>query len=191
MRKWLLAGLILSISAVGYAQEGFQKLRTFGAENPTIIYVFTSPSCPHCAAYHTDILPGIISKFADTGKAQVKIVDMAYDSGAMKVARIARCLSDEQYHDFMGQVYRNLGRWGWMNNKIESFAQDVGIKPDVYQPCLTTELTTEIKQQRDNLADLYRVQYMPTTVVVSGHKSSEFIGADKTEILKELDKLLP
>ena len=75
-----LIGVIFGTSvAVAAPAVDAEQLRTYGTNSSNLVYVFTSPSCPHCAAFHEDIMPTLIKDLADTGRAQIKVVDMGHD----------------------------------------------------------------------------------------------------------------
>ena len=108
MRFWAFLICILMGSAAFAASVDTEKLRTIGSSNNNaLIYVFSSPSCPHCAAFHTDILPALKEEVAVAGLAQIKLVEMPGDPRALKAAVLGRCMTDEQYAPYMTSVYKN------------------------------------------------------------------------------------
>ena len=86
--------LLLSLRAGAVDVE---TLRTYGEDHLTTIYIFTSPSCPHCAAYHEDILPYLKKNISDKHLAQIKLVDMVGDRRSLKVVELARCMENTPY----------------------------------------------------------------------------------------------
>ena len=191
----LLLGLLVGTSVCAETVVDAEKLRTYGAENPTLIYVFTSPACPHCAAYHADVLPTLKKQFSDVGLAQIKIVDIVGDKRSMKVAQLARCMTDSQYEKFMEKVYQNQSDWAYgdadtYEEKIITYATEVGLNKKSQEACLNNEkLADKIIDQRNNLAKMYRIQAMPTTVVVRGIKNKMFLGVDD-QLIPELEKVI-
>jgi len=192
----LLASIlgIIMVSAVARAEPvvNADQLRTFGKNSTNLIYVFTSPACPHCAAYHADIMPTLIKDLADTGRAQIKVVDMGFDVRSMAASKLARCMTESQYERFMTQVYENQSDWGYQDGyeaKLKTYAGKAGLNTKSQERCLSSQkLEQTIIEQRNNLAQMYRVQAMPTTVVVQGVKRKTFLGADP-EIIPEIEAL--
>lgn len=160
--------VLLGMSVVGHASNPL-NLRTFGKDGPVTIYVFTSPTCPHCAAYHDRVWPVIMKDFIQTGKAQVKIVEMPYDAVSRQVVQLARCLDVEKYHSFMSKVYRQQAIWRSdvvPTDRIMEIAESIGMSLADQRQCLArTDVAKRIVEQRDNLSDLYRIHMMPSTVV--------------------------
>ena len=79
MKKYiaiLALGLGLCHGAVA---ADVSAVRTLGTAGKNTVYVFTSPTCPHCATYHAEILPVLKKELADTGLAQIKLVDVPGD----------------------------------------------------------------------------------------------------------------
>ena len=194
MRYIVALMALLGISTVGQAADPL-ALRSFGADRPATIYVFTSPSCPHCAAYHETVWPIVMDEFVQTGRAQVKVVDMPYDAAALRVVALARCMETEPYDSFMTAIYRRQSDWrydGKPMDRIAALAEEVGMTADAQKACLATQgISERIMEQRDNLADLYRIRMMPSTVVdVRGNRPVVLTGTDADEIRKEINKAL-
>ncbi len=194
MRYIVALMALLGISTVGQAADPL-ALRSFGADRPATIYVFTSPSCPHCAAYHETVWPIVMDEFVQTGRAQVKVVDMPYDAAALRVVMLARCMETEPYDSFMTAIYRRQSDWrydGKPMDRIAALAEEVGMTADAQKACLMTQgISERIMEQRDNLADLYRIRMMPSTVVdVRGNRPVVLTGTDADEIRKEINKAL-
>ncbi|MDY6407254.1 MAG: thioredoxin family protein [Pseudomonadota bacterium] len=171
-----------------------EQLRTFGTNSDHLVYVFTSPSCPHCAAFHADIMPTLIKDLADSGRAQIKVVDMGHDVRSMAVAKMARCMTNPQYERFMNQVYQNQEAWSHgsgYEKKLKAFAGEAGLNAKSQERCLSNlKLEQTVLEQRNNLAQMYRVRAMPTVVVVQGIKRKTFVGADP-KIIPEIEALIP
>ena len=139
-------------------------------------------------------MPLLKKEFVQTGRAQIKVVDMPYDTRAFQAMQLARCMDETVYARFMDQVYANQAVWGYGQNSetiLKAYAVDAGMSQEASDVCLADKaLTARIKEQRDNLADLYRVRGMPTTVVVADGKSASFAGTETEEILDGIAKML-
>ena len=75
---------ILFLSLTAMAQNP-TDLRTFGEPSQSNIYLFTSPSCPHCRDFHKTIFPELIKRYINTKRAQLFIVHM------MKMRYMPQC----------------------------------------------------------------------------------------------------
>jgi len=192
MKLWaFLVGVLLASGAV--AEVDVEKLRTIGAENGTIVYVFSSPSCPHCAAFHKDILPTLKKEVAEAGLAQIKLVDVPGDPRAMRASLLARCMADEQYETYMTRVYEN--QQYWLSGKdpdemLRGYATLSGLPQESQRRCFgNKKLANHIAQQAMGLSQVYQVEALPTVVVAKGVENRSFVGADE-RIIPEIMKLL-
>ena len=191
MRIWTVLAMVCFGASVAQATGtvNAEQLRTYGTNSTNLVYVFTSPSCPHCASFHEDIMPTLIKDLADTGKAQIKVVDMGHDVRAIGASKLARCMTNEQYGRFMKNVYQNQSDWTQGKNyeqTLKDYAGKAGLNAKSQERCLSSaSLEKTVLEQRNNLAKMYRVRAMPTVVVVQGVKRKTFVGSDP-KILPEI-----
>lgn len=171
-------------------------LRVYGdKQNPAIIYVFSSLTCPHCSVFHREVMPKLQSEYVDKNKAKLVYVEMPYDSMAMTGFTISRCISPDKYEAFMDVMFENQMLWSNAEKPREimtRFATMLGgmTNNDVNICLANEELKKTIIRQRTNLAQLYDVTGMPTVVVVKNNKTDKIAGADERAILKLLDERL-
>lgn len=171
------------------------ELRSAGDENASAtIYAFTSLSCPHCSVYHANVLPEIYKSFVESGQAKVVFVDMPYDARSMMGTMLSRCIKPEQYEAYMSVAFKNQAVW--MNSPaprpiFTGYAKLVGMTDDEINQCLSDKsLQKHITSQRDNLANLYKVTGMPSTVVVKNGKNKKFVGTDTAVLIQNIEKEL-
>jgi protein-disulfide isomerase len=134
-RKQLLIGLVvLAVVAVGivgyfvfFADSSSSTLapdnnkfgialtsrdRAQGSPKAPILMVeYAAPSCPHCAAFDTEIFPRIKQKYIDTGKVYYVFRVFPLNSVDVAAEAMARCLPAENYFSFIDQLYRNQPKW--------------------------------------------------------------------------------
>lgn len=200
MKKLFTLGcaLLLSVSTIAASLPSDIKpseLRSYGEkDNPSIIYVFSSLTCPHCAVFHKEIMPELLSKYVDSGKAQLVYVEMPYDPKSMTGSMLARCIKPENYEKFMNVMFENQGMWMGSEKAREimtRYASILGLSEPEADACLAdVDLRKTILKQRTNLADLYKIRGMPSVVVVKANQSKLFTGTDKEEILKGITEKL-
>ena len=56
-----------------FADESkYVEFPTLGNENaPVKIKIFSSLTCPHCASFHTEIVPKIVKEYVNSGKVRL------------------------------------------------------------------------------------------------------------------------
>lgn len=64
---------------------------------PITLIEYASFTCPHCAHFHTQVLPEIKKKWIDTGKVKLVYRDFPLDQVAAKAAQIAECAGNDRY----------------------------------------------------------------------------------------------
>lgn len=180
----------------GAAAADVSAVRTLGTAGKNTVYVFTSPACPHCATYHAEILPVLKKELADTGMAQIKLVDVPGDKRSLAASALGRCLDDAQYETYMRAVYDNQADWAYgeadYQALLKGYATAAGLDSATADKCLNDEKLREtVWEQRTQMAGKYKISGLPSTVVVQGIKRKMFVGADDRQIpeIKKLFKL--
>ena len=184
----VLLCLILSFNVLA---KDMMDLRTFGSKAGATLYLFTSPSCPHCGTFHKEIFPDIMSRYVKTNKAELVIVDMPYDWLAMKASMLMRCLPEEKSTQMMNWLYENQSEWslGSSDVALKRYARKtMGMTGKKVEACLQNEaLFRSISDQRDQLSKMYDVHGWPTIVVRNGNIVEKYSGTDKRAILDGLE----
>jgi len=189
MRFWLL--LITLLFGTQLQAREITDLREFGDVSTSTMYLFTSPTCPHCRDFHKTIFPELIKQYVNTKRAQIVIVDMPYDPVAMKAVKLMRCLPEEKSTKMMGWLYENQTKW--LNAKdpdaiLKQYANVLAVGHVDFKNCLNDEHLQEvIEQQRDSISRLYGVRGWPTIALRQGNSVKIYSGTDKRAILYGLD----
>ena len=61
---------------------------------PITMIEYSSLTCPHCGAFHTETLPTLKKEWIDTGKVKLVVRDFPLDQNALKAAVLAHCAGD-------------------------------------------------------------------------------------------------
>ena len=166
-------------------------LREFGDVSTSTMYLFSSPTCPHCRDFHKSIFPELIKRYVTPKKAQIIIVDMPYDTNAMKAVMLMRCLPDEKSKKMMSWLFENQVNWVSSNNPeslLQQYAAVLGMTQNTYKECLENKKLQEaIEQQRDTISRLYGVHGWPTIALRQGNSVKIYSGTDKKAILYGLE----
>lgn len=179
--------LLCCFVAFGSDAREINELRSFGKPSLNTLYLFSAPDCPHCREFHRNIFPELLKKYANTGRAQVLIVDMPYNEVALKAVMLMRCLPPDRSEKLMKWLFENQSRW--VNTKksdtvLLQTAQGFGMKTKEFNACVADEtLENAILEQRDTISNLYRVAAWPTLVLRQGSVIKQYAGTDKKAIL--------
>ncbi len=179
-RSIMLAGALglAGLAAPVAAQEAREVVEmSFGSPDaPVTLIEYASLTCPHCADFHTTVLPQIKSEYVDTGQVRVVYREVFFDRPSLWGAMIARCAGTDQYFGVIDLLFRNQAKWSQAADaagvvaELQSIGRQAGMTDDAMNACLqdadfAQALVTEF--QKNATAD--DVQATPS-FVLNGEK---------------------
>lgn len=155
--------------------------RVLGDPNaPITIYDFSSMTCPHCAAFHTETLPELKKEFIDTGKAKLVYRDFPFDAVALRASMLARCSPPERYFGFLDVLFRSQQKWITAEDPLAALAQTgrlAGVSQQDFDACMANEeLVNGLVEKRLEAEQKYEVRSTPTFVLVQGDRQEKIVG---------------
>ena len=133
---------------------------------PFTIVEYSSMTCPHCAAFHKDVLPKLKEKYIDTGKAKYIVREFPLDNVAAAAFMLGRCVDQAKYFDFIDLLYANQEEWAFKDNPIpglQKFAKQVGFTEERFNECIKDEkLLKHIEWVRERGSKQFTVKATPT-----------------------------
>lgn len=112
------------------------------ATAPVTMVEYSSLTCPHCAAFHTDVLPSIKKNFIDTGKVRLIFWDFPLGNLAMAATMIARCSGQDNYVPMVDALYASQKTWSHSDtpfDAIAGIARLSGMTIDDVEDCLDNQ----------------------------------------------------
>jgi protein-disulfide isomerase len=112
------------------------------AKAPITLIEYASFTCPHCAHFHTQILPEIKKKWIDTGKVKLIYRDFPLDQVAAKAAQIAECTPNDRYFGVIDLIFRGQPTWATSPDPIAELAKPLriaGMGENEIKACLANE----------------------------------------------------
>ncbi len=139
------------------------------ADAPVTIIEYASLTCPHCAAFHNDVLPKIKAAYIDAGKVRMAFRDFPLDQAALAAAMVARCAGKDRHHAMLDLFFRRQESWAGAADPIGAMAKLAGIagmsEADV-QACLRNEAAEKaVLDQRLLSEKVFDVDRTPTFVI--------------------------
>ena len=192
--RFLLCTILCLFANIAWAAPG--DLKVYGKDAPTKLYLFTSLTCVHCATFHNKVLPDLIKKYVDTGKAQLTIVDFVTSPNGLFATAAIRCSDGKKTEYLEDNLYANQRLWirettDTAKEQIARFASLQGISKTKLEACFADqEMQQKMLDSRRNLVSLYNISSTPTLLVRKGSQINTFIGSNKEEIEQELDEIL-
>jgi protein-disulfide isomerase len=135
------------------ADVPFPEMSIGKADAPVTIIEYSSLSCPHCAAFHRDILPSLKSEYIDTGKARYVMREFPLNDSALAGAVIARCLDPSRYFAFADLLFSKQSDWAFKQDALtplKDLAKQAGMTSEDFDKCIDDEaLQKKILDIRD------------------------------------------
>ncbi|MEQ9330109.1 DsbA family protein [Thalassobaculum sp.] len=103
---------------------------------------YSSLTCPHCATFHTEILPKIREVYIDTGKLRLEMRDFPLDQYALRAAAMARCAPENRYFPLMDMLFKQQSKWSRATDPIAAIKQIgrlAGISGETADACMSSE----------------------------------------------------
>ena len=139
------------------------------ADAPVTIIEYSSMTCPHCAAFHKEVLPLIKSKYIDTGKVRYIIREFPLDNVAATAAMLARCVDPAKYYDFVDMLYTRQEDWAYKDQplpELQKLSKQAGFTDERFKQCTSDEKTLNyISWVRDRANKQFGVRATPSFFV--------------------------
>ena len=193
--KIILFFTILSVKCYSDNSEKNDSLVVLGSDKAIVkIKVFSSLTCPHCANFHTKVVPEIKREYIDTGKVQLIFIDFPLDQVAFNASKILHCLDSKEQITFLDIVYETQQKWtigsniDEINNNLKKIVKNLGISSAQFDKCLIDEaISDKILSGRIDANRKYSIDSTPTIVI--NEKKLEG-SANFKNIEKEIEKLI-
>ena len=177
MTRFVLGiGILTLVLAVAPAAAGNAPLAEAVAEMvmgrddaPVTMVEYSSLACPHCAAFHREVLPRIKKDYIDTGKVRLVYRDFPLGGLALAAAMLARCGGRDRYFGFLEVLFRSQAQWSRSDNprrELERVARFGGISQQDFEACLVKEpLMTNIREQAGDAKEKFGIDSTPTFII--------------------------
>jgi protein-disulfide isomerase len=171
------------------------SLITIGNDNaPIKIKVFSSLTCPHCADFHTKVVPKIKEKYIENGTVQLIFIDFPLDQFAFNASKLLYCLDKEKQKKFLDTLYENQNHWAsgtdadQINNNLKNLVRNFGIDSSQFDKCLNNDIISDkILNGRIKGHEKYSINSTPTIII--NEKKLEGSASFKN-IQKKIEKLI-
>ena len=187
--------LFLCLESFAIDSANKNDLIVIGSDKAEIkIQVFSSLTCPHCANFHTDVLPKIKKNYIESGKVQIILIDFPLDQAAFNASKLVNCTEHKKQIKFLDILYENQNIWikgsdiKEINNNLKKIVKNLGINSDQFTKCLNDEeIGDKILNGRIDGHSKYNINSTPTIII----NEKKFEGSINFEnIKKKIEKLI-
>ncbi|MFC4214408.1 DsbA family protein [Pseudophaeobacter arcticus] len=150
-----------------------------GAEDaPVTLIEYASYTCPHCANFHTGVLPKLKEDYIDTGKVKLIYREVYFDRYGLWASMIARCGGPEKFFGISNLIYKGQSDWvraggaPEITEALRKIGGIAGLDKDTVEACLqdNTKAQTLVSWYQEN-AEKDEVEATPS-FVLNGTKIS-------------------
>lgn len=136
---------------------------------PVTIVEYASMTCPHCAQFHTAVLPTIKKDYIDKGLVRLVYRDFPLDRYALTAAVISRCAGRERFFSFVDTIFSTLPKWRSESNPMTGLSRIArlgGMSQDEFNACLQNEdIAKKVLDGRLTADKTFGVRATPTLIV--------------------------
>ena len=159
---------------------------------PVTVIEYASPTCPHCAAFSNDVLPGFIEAYVNTGK--VKLITRPFVRNVLDAAvfMLAEAAGPTNYHNVLSTFFKTQNIWApsqTPRDAILEIAKQLGFTQETFDAALTNQaLFTAMEAVREQALSEFGLAGTPTFYV-----NGKTLSGDKTleQLAAEIDPLVP
>jgi protein-disulfide isomerase len=164
-----------------------------GSEDaPVTVIEYASPTCPHCADFSNNVLPGFVSAYVDTGK--VKLISRPFVRNVLDAAvfMLAEASGPTNYHNVLATYFKTQNTWAASQtprDAILEIAKQLGFTQETFDAALTNQaLFTGMEAVREQALGEFGLAGTPTFYV-----NGKTLSGDKTleQLAAEIDPLVP
>ena len=125
-------------------------------EAPVTIIEYASFTCPHCATFHTEILPKLKTDYIKTGKVLLEYREVYFDGPGLWAGLLARCQGNEKYFPMIDLIYRKQKDWAKGNrdeiiNGLLSVGRQSGLTDEKSRVCM------ENGEMAEELIEIFKI----------------------------------
>jgi len=114
-----------------------------GAEDaPVTVIEYASFTCPHCARFHEEVYPDLVTNYVDTGQVRFVFREIYFDRYGLWAGLVARCGGPLRYFDMTDLLME--GQRDWVEGEPADVAANLrrvgltaGLSDDQLDVCLT------------------------------------------------------
>jgi protein-disulfide isomerase len=131
------------------------------------IIEYASASCPHCAAFYTDVFVPFRKDYIDTGKVKFIFREFPHNDQAMGAFMLARCSAKEKYFPLIDIFFTTQKKWvPDAYAQLKDIAKQTGMTAEDFDKCLkNVDVAKGIMEVRDKGDKSYGVKGIPTIFI--------------------------
>ncbi|GEM_PF-87027 len=157
---------------------------------PVTLIEYASPTCPHCASFHSNVYPQLKTEYIDTGKIKFIVRPFLRNELDAAVFMLAEAAGPDRYEEVLSTYFSTQNTWMTApGTQILAIAQQLGFTQESFNAALTNqELLQGMEALRTQAMDDFGVTGTPS-FYVNGTKIET--GYDFEQLSAAIDPLIP
>ncbi|MDZ7713038.1 MAG: DsbA family protein [Rhodovibrio sp.] len=160
---------------------------------PVAIVEYTSLTCPHCADFHTGILPKLRREWIEPGKAKLVYRHFPLDTLSLAAALLANCFDDDRFFEVVGTLFARQADWARAEQPVQvlrEITRSAGMADSTFDRCVSDQgAADQILADRKTFAQQVGIQATPTFMIhgqrIQGARSYETFHRALEQALQE------
>jgi protein-disulfide isomerase len=129
---------------------------TLGRDDaPVTIVEYADLTCPHCAAFHSNVLPLLKEKYIDTGKARLLFREFPLNVHSLIAFMSVRCVAPQDAFPLLAALFSHQEDWALsesakeLADKLFAVGEQSGLTRQAFDECVPSgeELSTDRQKQ--------------------------------------------
>ena len=174
MKKNFIIITILTLLFVNYTYadniDNIKRITEGDKNAKTIIIVYESLTCSHCADFHKNVYPTLKKEFIDTGLVRIEFRHFPLDLAAFNASKIAQC-NNNGNSNILNTLYSNQNEWVKgkniedVNNYLKEFLKNKNINLD-FEKCINNKAIEDyVLNDRIEGQKKFEVKSTPTIII--------------------------
>ncbi len=165
---------VLIFIFVLFSANAETKILSMGEPNAKItVKVFSSLTCPHCAAFHSQVFKRLKKDFIDKGLVKFEHHAFPLDLAALNAEIIVRCHVDNlKRFQLLDRIYEKQKVWAVgsdinrINDSIKKIGLEIGYEDKKMNNCLKNDnKQDDVLNQRIEAQKNYKIESTPTIFI--------------------------
>ncbi len=142
------------------------------ADAAVTIIEFASFTCPHCAAFHSNVWPTLKAEYIDTGLVRFIYREVYFDAYGLWAGLVARCGGEMRYFGITDMIYDEQRDWARGDDgaavaeNLRRIGRRAGMNDEQLGQCLTDrDMAMAMMQVYQEGATEYGIQGTPSFVI--------------------------
>ena len=174
MKKIIQLVITLTLIFVNHSYantlDGIKRIIEGDKNAKTVIIVYESLTCSHCADFHKNVYPELKKDFIDTGLVRIEFRHFPLDLAAFNASKIAQC-NNNGSSNILNTLYSNQNEWvkgkniEEVNNYLKEFLKNKNINLD-FEKCINDKgIEDYVLNDRIEGQKKFEVKATPTIII--------------------------